>query len=160
MRGDRKQLSFLLNSFRSRQLNLCLQPKTPRPGGQDSWQEGKKTERMPKQMMIFSSLYQNNGSGRDTFINLYRKGSGRTSEPGGYQGNCGSYGSGMTKFSGFVPYIEPEEAVDIKPYSCHKELKQTRPSTTSPMGRLQTPSRFVLAVFAVDPADLHTAGPD
>ena len=138
--------------FRPRQLSLW-------PTVEKTW-EGKQIERMPKQMMIFSSLYQNNGSGRDTFINLYRKGSGRTSEPGGYQGNCGSYGSGMTKFSGFVPYIEPEEAVDIKPYSCHKELKQTRPSTSSHMGRLQTPSRFVLAVFAVDPADLHTAGPD
>jgi len=137
--------------FRPRQLSVW--PTVEKP-----W-EGKQIERMPKQMMIFSSLYQNNGSGRDTFINLYRKGSGRTSEPGGYQGNCGSYGSGMTKFSGFVPYIE-EEAVDIKPYSCHKELKQTRPSTSSHMGRLQTPSRFVLAVFAVDPADLHTAGPD
>jgi len=40
---------------------------------------------MPKQMMIFAGLYQNNGTGRDTFISLYRKGTGKTGEPGAYQ---------------------------------------------------------------------------
>lgn len=61
---------------------------------------------------------------------MYRKGNGRTSEPGGYQGNCGAYGAGMTRFSGYTPYVEPEESVDIKPYSCHKELG-LRPSTST-----------------------------
>jgi hypothetical protein len=31
---------------------------------------------------IFAGVYQNNGSGRDTFISMYRKGSGRNGEPG------------------------------------------------------------------------------
>ena len=79
---------------------------------------------------ICAGLYQNNGTGRDTFINMYRKGSGRTSEPGGYQGNCGFYGAGITRFSGHTPYVEPEDSVNIKPYSCHKELG-LRPSTSS-----------------------------
>ena len=82
-----------------------------------------------KQMMIFAGMYQNNGTGRDTFIQRYRRGIGRNSEPGAYQGNCGVYPGGMTKFTGFAPYVLPEEVVDTKPYSCHKELGLARPST-------------------------------
>ena len=90
---------------------------------------------------ICAGLYQNNGTGRDTFINMYRKGSGRTSEPGGYQGNCGFYGAGITRFSGYTPYVEPEESVDTKPYSCHKELRPTTSPGSPAGGSLPVPQR-------------------
>ncbi len=59
-----------------------------------------------------------------------------------YQGNCGQYGAGITKFSGFAPYVEPEYVVDTKPYTCHKEL-ELRPSTSSPVNQpWQKSTRF------------------
>jgi hypothetical protein len=92
---------------------------------------------MPKQMMIFAGIYQNNGTGRDTFISLYRKGTGKTGEPGAYQGCCGEYGGGITRYSGFTPAADPGEVIDTKPYSCHKELLRlsTAPASTTGSGR-------------------------
>lgn len=88
---------------------------------------------MPKQMMIFAGLYQNNGTGRDTFISLYRKGTGKTGGPGANQGCCGEYGGGITRYSGFIAAVDPGEDIDTKPYSCHKELLRmsTAPATTT-----------------------------
>lgn len=96
---------------------------------------------MPKQMMIFAGLYQNNGTGRDTFISLYRKGTGRTSEPGAYQGCCGHYHGGITKYSGFTPAMDAGEAIDTKPYSCHKELRPTTSPGSPAGGSLPVPQR-------------------
>lgn len=57
---------------------------------------------------------------------------------GTHQGNCGQYGAGITRFSGFTPAVEPDTVVDTKPYSCHKEL-ELRPSTAAP--RFQPPQQ-------------------
>ena len=82
---------------------------------------------------------------------MYRRGSGRNGEPGMYQGNCGQYGAGITKFSGFAPYVEPEYVVDTKPYTCHKELQrlegkatghELRPSTSPINQPWQQETRF------------------
>ena len=123
---------------------------------------------MPKQMMIFAGLYQNNGTGRDTFISLYRKGTGKTGEPGAYQGCCGEYGGGMTRYSGFTPAADPGEVIDTKPYSCHKELLRlsTAPASTMGSGRplihrfpCTLPPTFYLPLSVIaDPSLLAFAG--